>query len=121
MKQNRALTVQIYKLTDPRLELPMHLRFTSSEITHYCYVGMSKNPKQRLRHHLAYTSKLPANSRFKKWLISLKDMGLRPYMTILDICSAEEARQAELDCIAIIRAVRGNKCLNVWSARESRV
>jgi hypothetical protein len=72
-------------------------------------VGKSRNPKQRLRHHMAY---MRGNPRLRAWLQYLKSTGTRPRLTIMDICTPREAHQAELDCIAAIRAIRGDGCLN---------
>jgi hypothetical protein len=97
--------VYIYKLTDPRgFDL--------------CYVGRSKNPLQRLRHHLAYPSR---NERLHDWIMDLKRNGLKPVLSLLDTCEVAESNQAELDCIAAIRAIRGYACLNIQTVREKRI
>ena len=88
----------IYKLTDPR------------EGQHYCYVGMSTDPKRRLRHHKAYAK---GNRRLSRWLKLLKRKGLEPEMTIMEQCYyRKDAREAEEDCISAIKAIRGRYCLN---------
>jgi hypothetical protein len=87
----------IYILTDPRGK-------------RWFYVGVSASPSQRLKQHI----NKPANVRMAKWIKVLKDRGLEPELTLLDMCTKEESMVAESDCIKFIAATRGDRfCMNV--------
>lgn len=90
--------VCLYMLTDPRP-------------TEMCYIGITVNPYQRWHGHLSDTRGCP-KSRKNLWLMELRKAHLEPIMTILDVCGQAEARQAEKDAVALIRAVRGHNLLN---------
>jgi hypothetical protein len=72
------------------------------------YVGVTKHAEVRYHNHL--TQRGP--DRIWLWISALKSMGKLPIMTILDECLASEASVAEEDCIAIVRATRGEDLLN---------
>ena len=73
-----------------------------------CYIGMSIDPVKRLAQHIND----PTNRDMRLWIQCLRVRGLSPVLTILDRCNQSEAKIAEEDAIAIVRAVRGVDCLN---------
>lgn len=93
MSENTAF---IYMLTDP---------FPGSEI---CYIGQTKHPENRFRAHLCD----PPNKLMRNWIKILRLQGKMPIMNILLECTRKEAKQAEIDAIAIVKAIRGASCLN---------
>jgi hypothetical protein len=50
----------------------------------------------------------------REWVKALSVRGLRPILNVLDTLSKEEARDAEQDAIAMVRATRGDHCLNSY-------
>lgn len=56
----------IYALYDPRTNEPR-------------YVGMSRNVDARFRNHLSHS-----HGDIRKWIQSLKSIGLKPYVTVLE-------------------------------------
>lgn len=79
-----------------------------------CYVGISKDAHFRYLQHLA-NSDIQGNPRSRKcnWIRMLLDRGLKPVLNILDAhVPTGDARQAEKDAIAMVRAIRGRDCLN---------
>ena len=64
--------IAIYILKDPR---DFRLR----------YVGKSKCPKNRYRRHLCD----PCSEGMKKWILQLRDAGLKPVMEIIEWCSTQ--------------------------------
>ena len=92
-------TVSLYMLTDP-----------CGRPT--CYVGITRDPKNRYKSHCNRTSIDPADM-LADWISGLRMAGLKPVMTILDIVDRRYATQAEGDAIAMVTAVRGKACLNI--------
>ena len=90
--------VYLYMLTDP----------TGAETA---YIGASTSPKKRLAEHRHGSS----SRRMRPWLAMLRHRGLRPTLTVLDTLFAWEAKQAEMDAIAMCKAIRGVHCLNTVS------
>jgi predicted GIY-YIG superfamily endonuclease len=74
-----------------------------------CYIGCSQDVQKRFKAHLYDISTSTAKRR---WIASLKRKKLKPILIILDTVLSQEAVQAERDCIAIVRAVRGKNLLN---------
>lgn len=60
-----AVTYSIYALYDPRTNEPR-------------YVGMSRNVDARFKSHLS-----KSHGEVRKWIDSLKEIGLKPYLVIL--------------------------------------
>ena len=90
--------ISIYMLTDP----------TGADT---CYVGSTRNPKLRLIGHCADMGTFgTAKSR---WLKMLAQRGLKPILTVLDTVPENERAEVEGDAIAMVRAVRGEHCVNV--------
>lgn len=81
-------TIFIYTLSDPRDNL---IR----------YVGVTKNPKQRLRDHI---KELKNNTRKTAWVKSLKKEGLNPNLEILEESSLETWQEDEIFFIELLRS-----------------
>jgi hypothetical protein len=81
----------IYKLVDPRDELPF-------------YVGITYDMEKHLREHLA-TAYL-ANSAKEQWILEIKSLGLCPTMEEIETVegTTEEAMQRELYWIYALKA-----------------
>jgi hypothetical protein len=59
------------------------------------YVGMTKNPKNRLRSHIA-EAKERNNTSKKKWIRELLSLGMQPVMAVVGMAPSEiEARAIE--------------------------
>jgi len=54
------------------------------------------------------------NRKVRQWIKILRIQNTRPVLTVVAECSDEEAPQAELDAIAMVRATRGEQCLNIF-------
>lgn len=69
------MPVFIYALCDPLSGTPR-------------YIGKSLNPQRRLTYHLSQ-QKQGGNWQKKRWLSALREMGLRPTILILEVCTLE--------------------------------
>ena len=90
----RGCVVTIYALGDPR----------SGEIR---WVGQTVDPAMRLAHHCS-----GPGAPTQAWIRELKAAGLRPRMTLLERCAAEESRELERCYLETIEA-SGDRLLNV--------
>ena len=90
-------TIYLYMLTDPLGE-------------EWCYIGASENPAHRLYAHLHMDANIKTTKA--QWLRNLRQWGLEPVLTILDAVPSSQIRDAEEDAISMVRAIRGNACVN---------
>lgn len=80
------------------------------------YIGLTRQPRTRLRNHLACKS---TNLHLRNWLKGLKANSVEPFMDILYKASEEhEADWAERYFIKIHKEVWGNKILNLTEGGE---
>jgi hypothetical protein len=64
----------------------------------------------------------PSNRKMRDWIRSLKQLALKPLITILDDNVPErDIKHAEQDAIAVVKAVRGDSCLNKASHCNSKI
>ncbi len=75
-----------------------------------CYLGMACDPRAWMKEHMSESG--APNSRKVQWLRMLKARGLRPRLRYIEKVKRAEARQIEADLIGIIKAIRGDDCVN---------
>jgi hypothetical protein len=62
------------------------------------YVGQTYQPRMRLNEHCGHNSIFSA---FRRWILSLREHGLRPEMVILAICDETNCDAVERDQIEL--------------------
>jgi hypothetical protein len=88
------------------------------EVGEECYIGLSEEPEIRYTAHLN-PPYLPVTAK-ERWVYRLRVMGYYPRMTLLDeIADKQEAYASERDVIRMMRAIRGESCLNMQDYSES--
>lgn len=92
--------IYIYALIDPR----------TAEVR---YIGLTRFPEKRLSNEIHY----PHNNHLRNWVNSLKEDGVRPEMTILQVCK-KDADEHERKWIAFHRSL-GCKLLNYTDGGET--
>ena len=75
------------------------------------YIGASKNPEDRLRHHV----KPSANQYLPivRWVRKLQALGLRPALIIIEECSGQAWKEAERWWIATWKTIAPKALLNL--------
>lgn len=78
--------VYIYTLSDPNTGRPR-------------YVGLTSDPKHRMTCHIS-PSHVGKNSARALWIRGLLEQGHRPKLSVVEVCRAEDAAQAEHNWIS---------------------